>query len=96
MEYWYLQGIQKTVQYYSRAIEINPNYLQAHLNLISVYERMKNWQKALDEIEIVRRIAVETQNQHAINIAERKLNFIKGRMNLTKQEMKRKTEPPFN
>jgi hypothetical protein len=57
---------------------------------------MKNWQKALDEIEIVRRIAVETQNQHAINIAERKLNFIKGRMNLTKQEMKRKTEPPFN
>ena len=96
LEYWYLQDIPKTVQYYSRVIEINPNHLQAHLNLISVYERMKNWQKALDEIEIVRRIAVETQNQHAINIAERKLNFIKGRMNLTKQEMKRKTEPPFN
>ena len=96
LEYWYLQGIQKTVQYYSRAIEINPNHLQAHLNLISVYERMKNWQKALDEIEIVRRIAVETLNQHAINIAERKLNFIKGKMNLTKQEMIRKTEPPFN
>ena len=57
---------------------------------------MKNWQKALDEIEIVRRIAGKNQNQHAINIAEKKLNFIKGRMNLTKQEMKRKTEPPFN
>jgi tetratricopeptide (TPR) repeat protein len=96
LEYWYLQDIPKTAQYYSRVIEINPNHLQAHLNLISVYELMKNWQKALDEIEIVRRIAVETQNQHAINIAERKLNFIKGRMNLTKQEMKRKTEPPFN
>ena len=89
LEYWYLQDIQKTVQYYSRAIEINPNYLQAHLNLISVYERMKNWQKALDEIEIVRRIAGKTQNQQAINIAEKKLNFIKGSMNLTKQEMKR-------
>jgi tetratricopeptide (TPR) repeat protein len=96
LEYWYLQDIPKTAQYYSKVIEINPNHLQAHLNLISVYERMKNWQKALDEIEIVRRIAGKTQNQQAINIAERKLNFIKGRMNLTKQEMKRKTEPPFN
>ena len=57
---------------------------------------MKNWQKTLDEIEVVRRVAVKTQNQQAINIAEKKLNFIKGRMNLTKQEMKRKTEPPFN
>ena len=95
-EYWYLQEIQKTVQYYSRVIEINPNHLQAHLNLISVYERMKNWQKALDEIDIVRRIAGKTQNQQAINIAEKKLNFIKGRMNLTKVEMKRKIKPPFN
>jgi lipopolysaccharide biosynthesis regulator YciM len=52
-------------------IEINPNHLQAHLNLISVYERMKNWQKALDEIETVRRIAGKTQNQQAINLAEK-------------------------
>jgi tetratricopeptide (TPR) repeat protein len=57
LEYWYLQDIQKTVQYYSRVIKINPNHLQANLNLISVYERMKNWQKILDEIEVVRRIA---------------------------------------
>ena len=77
-------------------IEVNSNHLQANLNLISVYELIKNWQKALDEIEIVRRIAGKTQNKQAINIAEKKLNFIKGRMNLTKQEMKRKTEPPFN
>ena len=62
-EYWYLQEIQKTVQYCSRVIEINPNHLPAHLNLISVYERMKNWQKTLDEIEVVRRIAGKTQNQ---------------------------------
>jgi tetratricopeptide (TPR) repeat protein len=94
-EYWYLQEIQKTVQYYSRVIEINPNHLQAHLNLISVYERMKNWQKALDEIDIVRRIAGKTQNQQAINIAEKKLNFIKRRMNLTKQALKQKNRVTF-
>ena len=47
LEYWYLQDIQKMVQYYSRVIEISPNHLQANLNL-------------------------------------------------TKQEMKRKTEPSFN
>ena len=47
MEYWYLHDIQKTIQYYSRVIEISPNHLQANLNL-------------------------------------------------TKQEMKLKTEPPFN
>ena len=52
--------------------------------------------KNLDEIEVVRWIAGKTQNQQAINIAEKKLNFIKGRMNLTKQEMKRKREPLFN
>jgi tetratricopeptide (TPR) repeat protein len=96
LEYWYLQDIQKTVQYYSRLIEINPNHLQAHLNLISVYARMKNWQKALDEIDIVRWIARKTPNQQAINIAEKKLNFINRRMNLTKQELKRKIELPFN
>jgi len=96
LEYWYLQDTPKMAQYYSKVIEINPNHLQAYLNLISVYERIKNWQTALDEIEIVRRIAGKTHNQQAISIAEKKLNFIKGKMNLTKQEMIRKTEPPFN
>ena len=57
---------------------------------------MKNWQKAFDEIKIVRWIAGKTQNQQVINIVEKKLNFIKERMNLTKQKMKRKIEPPFN
>ena len=76
LEYWYLQDIPKTAQYYSRVIEINPNHLQAHLNLISVYELMKNWQKALDEIEIVRSITGKTQNQQAINITDKKLSFI--------------------
>jgi tetratricopeptide (TPR) repeat protein len=83
LEYWYLQDIPKTLQYYSRVIEINPNHLQANLNLISLYEGMKNWQKAFDEIKIVRWIAGKTQNQQVINIVEKKLNFIKGRRNLT-------------
>jgi hypothetical protein len=57
---------------------------------------MRNWERAIEEIETVRRLAGKTQNQQAINIAENKLKFIQGRMNLTEQEMKRKTEPPFN
>jgi hypothetical protein len=57
---------------------------------------MKNWGKAIEEIETVKWLAGETQNQPAMSIAERKLKFIKGRMNLTEEEMKRKTEPPFN
>ncbi len=96
LEYWYLQDIPKSANHYVRVIEIAPEHLQAHLNLISVYERMKNWGKAIEEIETVKWLAGETQNQPAMSIAERKLKFIKGRMNLTEEEMKRKTEPPFN
>ena len=96
LEYWYLQNFAKTAEHYIRVIEINPEHLQAHLNLISVYERMKGWQKALDEIVIVRRLSRETNNQQAMSIVENKFKFIKGRMNLTKEDIKRKSEPPFN
>ena len=96
LEYWYLQNIPKCEEHYAKVVEINPEHMQAHLNLISVYEKMRNWERAIEEIEIVKRLAGKTQNQQAINIAENKLKFIQGRMNLTEQEMKRKTEPPFN
>ncbi|KMP11274.1 hypothetical protein UR09_03780 [Candidatus Nitromaritima sp. SCGC AAA799-A02] len=96
LEYWYLQDISKAAEYYQKVTAIDPTHLQAHLNLISVYERMKDWEKAIEEIEIARKLGHETENQQAISIAENKLIFIKGRMNLTKQEMKRKTEPPFD
>ena len=96
LEYWYLQDIPKSVEHYLRVIEINPEYLQAHLNLISVYERLKNWKEALEQIEIVKRLSRETQNEHAMSIGKNKLKFIKSRMNLTKQEIKRKSEPPFD
>ena len=96
LEYWYLQDIRKTREYYSKVIQLDPEHLQAHLNLISVHERLKNWGKAIEEIEIVQSIAGKANNQYALGIAEKKLPFIKGRMNLTQQEMKRKTEPPFD
>jgi tetratricopeptide (TPR) repeat protein len=95
LEYWYLQDIPKTAEHYIKVIEINPEHLQAHLNLISVYERMKNWKKALEEIVIVKRLAQKTNNQQAMKIAENKFKFIEGRMNLTKKDIKRKSEPPF-
>ena len=96
LEYWYLQDIPKSAEYYSKVIEINPDHLQAHLNLISVYERLKKWGEALKEIEIVKRLSRETQNEHAMRIAKNKFKFIEGRMNLTKQGLKRKSEPPFD
>ena len=96
LEYWYLQDIPKAAEHYIRVVEINPEHLQAHLNLISVYESMKNWGKALEEIVIVKRLSQKTNNQQATSIAENKLKFIEGRMNLTKKDIKRKSEPPFD
>ena len=95
LEYWYLQDIPKTAEHYIKVIEINPEHLQAHLNLISVYERMKNWGKALEEIVIVKRLSQKMNNQQAMKIVENKFKFIEGRMNLTKKDIKRKSEPPF-
>jgi tetratricopeptide (TPR) repeat protein len=95
LEYWYLQDIPKTAEHYIKVIEINPEHLQAHLNLISVYERMKNWEKALEEIVIVKRLSQKTNNQQAMKIVKNKFKFIEGRMNLTKKDIKRKSEPPF-
>jgi lipopolysaccharide biosynthesis regulator YciM len=76
-------------------IAINADHMQAHLNLASVYERMKDWENATDEIEIAIRLGKKNNDEQAIAIAERKLHFIKGRMNLTAKDMNRKTQPPF-
>lgn len=96
LEYWYLQKLPETAEYYRKVIALNPDHLQAHLNLASVYEKLKDWEKALNEIAIARHLGQQTGNQQAISIAENKLLFLKGRMNLTEEEMERRTSPPFN
>jgi Tfp pilus assembly protein PilF len=95
LEYWYLQKIPETAKHYRMVIALNPDHLQAHLNLASVYERMKEWDKSLKEISISLQLGKQTGNQQAISIAENKLLFLKGRMNLTEAEMERRTKPPF-
>ncbi len=96
LEYWYDQKLRESAEYYQKILSINPNHTQTHLNLISVYEKLKDWKKALVEIEISRRLGRETNNNQAIAIAERKLAFIKGRMDMTDKDYKRKSQPPFD
>jgi tetratricopeptide (TPR) repeat protein len=95
LEYWYDQKLNETAQYYNKVLAIDPNHTQTHLNLISVYEKLENWEKALEEIETSKQLGKKNDNSQAIAIAERKLAFIKGRMNMTKKDYKRKTQPPF-
>jgi len=38
---------------------IDPDHTQAHLNLISVYEELKDWKNAIKEIEISKRLGKE-------------------------------------
>ena len=96
LEYWYHQKLEEAEKYYQKIIAITPDHMQANLNLISVFEKLKNWEKALEEIETSKRLGRETNNDHAIAIAERKSGFIKARMSMTAKDYNRKTQPPFD
>ena len=96
LEYWYLQKLPETVQNYLHVIKLDPEHLQSHLNLASVYERMRDWPKTLQEIEKSLVIAKKIDDEYSISIAEGKLKFVKGRMNMTEKDLVRKTQPPFD
>ena len=96
LEYWYLQNLPETAEHYRKVIALDPDHLQAHLNLASVYEHMKQWDQSLKEIAISLQLGDQTGNQQAVSIAKNKLLFLKGRMNLTEEEMERRSTPPFN
>ena len=95
LEYWYHQKNQEAAEYYQKVLVIDPDHTQAHLNLISVYEELKDWKNAIKEIEISKRLGKEKNDAQAISIAEKKA-FIKGRMKLTDEEYLRKTQLPFD
>ena len=96
LEYWYHQNLEKSKEYYNKVLEIDSSHTQAHLNLISVYERLEEWKKAIREIEISRQLGKAKKDSSVISIAERKKKFILGRMNLTEEEYQRKSQPPFD
>ena len=96
LEYWYHQNLEKSKEYYNKVLEIDSNHTQTHLNLISVYESLEEWKKAIREIEIARQLGKEKNEPSVISIAERKKKFILGRMNLTEEEYQRKSQPPFD
>ena len=96
LEYWYHQNLEKSKEYYNKVLEIDSSHTQTHLNLISVYESLEEWKKAIREIEISRQLGKEKKDSLVVSIAERKKNFILGRMNLTEEEYQRKSQPPFD
>ena len=96
LEYWYHQNLEKSKEYYNKVLEIDSSHTQAHLNLISVYESLEEWKKAIREIEISRQLGKAKKDSSVISIAERKKKFILGRMNLTEEEYQRKSQPPFD
>ena len=96
LEYWYHQNLEKSKEYYNKVLEIDSSHIQTHLNLISVYESLEEWKKAIREIEISRQLGKEKNDSSVISIAERKKKFIIGRMNLTEEEYQRKSQPPFD
>ena len=96
LEYWYHQNLEKSKEYYNKVLEIDSSHIQTHLNLISVYESLEEWKKAISEIEISRQLGKEKNDSSVISIAERKKKFIIGRMNLTEEEYQRKSQPPFD
>ena len=96
LEYWYHQNLEKSKEYYNKVLEIDSSHTQAHLNLISVYESLEEWKKAIREIEISRQLGKDKKDALVVSIAERKKKFILGRMNLTEEEYQRKSQPPFD
>ena len=96
LDYWYHQNSEKAKDYYKKVLAIDPDHIQTHLNLISVYERLEEWKKAIREIEISRQLGKAKKDSSVISIAERKKKFIIGRMNLTEEEYQRKSQPPFD
>ena len=96
LEYWYHQNFEKSREFYNKVLQIDPGHIQTHLNLISVYENLGKWKKAIREIEISRKLGEEKNDSQAISIAERKKKFIIGRMNFTEEDYQRNTQPPFD
>ncbi len=96
LEYWYMQQLENCAEAYRKVIELKSDHLQAHLNLASVYEAMKDWDPALREIGLSIQLAQSTGNTQAVSIAENKLKFFKGRANMTEADILEKTSPPFN
>ena len=88
--------MEKSKEYYNKVLEIDSSHTQAHLNLISVYESLEEWKKAIREIEVARQLGKEKNDSSVVSIAERKKKFIIGRMDLTEEEYQRKSQPPFD
>ena len=72
LEYWYHQNLEKSKEYYNKVLEIDSSHTQAHLNLISVYERLEEWKKAIREIEISRQLGKEKKDSSTKKVSPEK------------------------
>ncbi|OGC00967.1 hypothetical protein A2V82_03730 [candidate division KSB1 bacterium RBG_16_48_16] len=72
-------SLEKAVQYFSKAIEIKPDYINHHLELGITYEDMKEWEQAKQEYEKVAELpGTESDDQdHKATAAERMKDVLK-------------------
>ncbi len=95
LEYWYIQNLPESVSYYKKVLALDPQHLQAHLNIASVYERMKDYNSAIAHIGTAIKLGKAANDKQAVKIAQNKLGFLEGRKDMTEKEFQRKTLPPF-
>ncbi len=95
LEYWYIQKLPESVEYYKKVLALDPQHLQAHLNIASVYERMKDYDLAIAHIGTAIKLGKAANDKQAVRIAQNKLGFLEGRKDMTEKDLRRKTMPPF-
>ncbi len=66
-------SLDKAVEHFKKAIEINPNYINHHLELGITYEKMKKWKLAKEEYEKVAQLPIQDSDDaaHKKEAAER-------------------------
>jgi Flp pilus assembly protein TadD len=56
--------LDKTIEEYNKAVELNPNHLKAHMNLGAAYMRREEYDQAIDQFSAVIKLNYYHANAH--------------------------------